>query len=49
MARLTEREISELLRRRTIEGRIAGLVLVLVALGLIGAGLVAGGWAGGVR
>jgi hypothetical protein len=49
MARLTEREISELLRRRTIEGRIAGLVLLLVALGLIGAGLVAGGWAGGVR
>jgi hypothetical protein len=43
MARLTEREISELLRRRTIEGRIAGLVLLLVALGLIGAGLVAGG------
>lgn len=49
MARLTEREISELLRRRTLEGRIAGLVLLLVALGLIGAGLVAGGWAGGVR
>lgn len=49
MARLTEREISELLRRRTIEGRIAGLVLLLVALGLIGAGLVAGGWAGGAR
>ena len=46
MARLTEREISELLRRRTREGRIAGVVLVLVALGLIGAGLWAGAWAG---
>jgi len=43
--RLTEREISELLRRRTREGRIAGLVLAAIAVGLIVAGLWAGGWA----
>lgn len=45
MARLTEREISELLRRRTREGRIAGLVLAAIAVGLVAAGLWAGGWA----